>query len=106
MRATGCVVLRPLASLRLVAASRLSSYLFLVITPPDRLNLGPTEASQVFLEQQVRWLSLEELSREPDLENLVTLPTRPNSEFEGSIRQILLIADIPREEIRHTSAAK
>ena len=37
----------------------------LVITPHDRLNLGPTEALRVFLDQQVRWLSLEELSREP-----------------------------------------
>jgi hypothetical protein len=58
----------------------------LVITPHGRLNLGPTEALRVFLEQQVCWPSLEELSREPDLDpllNLLTLPTRPKSEREG-----------------------
>ena len=108
----------------------------LVITPHDRLNLGPTKALRVFLEQQVRWLSLEELSREPDLDpllNLLTLPTRPKNELEGSTRQILasrpdlstvvlpmlvqrfpelteeqimVIAGIPREEIRHTRAVQ
>ena len=90
----------------------------------------------VFLEQQVRWLSLEELSREPDLDpllNLLTLPTRPKNELEGSTRQmlasrpdlstvvlpmlvqrfpelteeqIMVIAGIPREEIRHTRAVQ
>lgn len=108
----------------------------LVITPHDRLNLGPTEALRVFLEQQLRWLSLEELSREPDLDpllNLLTLPTRPKSELQASTRQILarrpdlstvvlpmlvqrfpelteeqimVIAGIPREEIRHTRAVQ
>jgi predicted transposase YdaD len=108
----------------------------LVITPHDRLNLGPTEALRVFLEQQVRWLSLQELSRDPDLDpllNLLTLPTRPKSELESSARQILasrpdlstvvlpmlvqrfpelteeqimVIAGIPREEIRHTRAVQ
>ena len=108
----------------------------LVITPHDRLDLGPTEALRLFLEQQVRWLSLEELSREPDLDpllNLLTLPTRPKSELEGSTRQILasrpdlstvvlamlvqrfpelteeqimVIAGIPLEEIRHTRAVQ
>ena len=61
----------------------------LVITPHDRLNLGPTEALRVFLEQQVRWLSLEALSHEPDLDpllNLLTLPTRPKSELQASTR--------------------
>ena len=61
----------------------------LVITPHDRLNLGPTEALRVFLEQQVCWLSLEALSREPDLDpllNLLTLPTRPKSELQASSR--------------------
>ena len=38
----------------------------LVITPHDRLNLGPTEALRVFLDQQLRWMSVDELSREPD----------------------------------------
>jgi predicted transposase YdaD len=108
----------------------------LVITPHDRLNLGPTEALRMFLEQQVCWLSLEELSREPDLDpllNLLTLPTRPKSELQASSRQIvasrpdlstvvlpmmvqrfpecteeqiMVIAGIPREEIRHTRAVQ
>jgi hypothetical protein len=30
------------------------------------LNLGPIEALRVFLEQQLRWLSLEEVRRELD----------------------------------------
>ena len=45
-----------------------------------RLKLGPTQALQVFLEQQVMWLNLEELSQQPDLDpllNLLTLPVRP-----------------------------
>ena len=37
----------------------------LVITPHNRLKLGPTQALQVFLDQQVVWLSLEELSQQP-----------------------------------------
>jgi len=108
----------------------------LVITPHDRLNLGPTEALRVFLEQQVRWLSLEELSREPDLDpllKLLTLPVRPEAELEVCSQQILasrpdldavvlpmlmqrfpelsreeimVIAGIPHEELRHTRAAQ
>jgi len=108
----------------------------LVITPDDRLNLGPKEALRVFLEQQVCWLSLEELSREPNLDpllNLLTLPTRPKSELQASSRQIvasrpdlstvvfpmmvqrfpecteeqiMVIVGIPREEIRHTRAVQ
>ena len=52
----------------------------LVITPHNRLKLGPTQALQVFLDQQVVWLSLEELSQQPNLDpllNLLTLPVRP-----------------------------
>jgi hypothetical protein len=37
----------------------------LVITPHNRLNLGPTLPLRLFLEQQVVWLSLEELSSWP-----------------------------------------
>jgi hypothetical protein len=44
----------------------------LVITPHNRLKLGPTKALQVFLEQQVVWLSLEELSQQPDLDPQLT----------------------------------
>ena len=108
----------------------------LVITPHNRLKLGPTQALQVFLEQQVVWLSLEELSQQPNLDpllNLLTLPVRPESELAASSQQILarrpdlktvvlpmlvqrfpqlteaqimVIAGIPREEIRHTRAVQ
>ena len=108
----------------------------LVITPHNRLKLGPTKALQVFLEQQVVWLSLEELSQQPNLDpllNLLTLPVRPESELAASSQQILasrpdlktvvlpmlvqrfpqlteeqimVIAGIPREEIRHTRAVQ
>ena len=108
----------------------------LVITPHNRLKLGPTQALQVFLEHQVVWLSLEELSQEPNLDpllNLLTLPVRPESELQTSSReilarrpdlktvvlpmlvqrfpqlteaQIMVIAGIPREEIRHTRAVQ
>ena len=52
----------------------------LVITPHNRLKLGRTQALQVFLDQQVVWISLEELSQQPNLDpllNLLTLPVRP-----------------------------
>ena len=108
----------------------------LVITPHGRLKLGPTQALQVFLEQQVMWLNLEELSRQPNLDpllNLLTLPVRPENELAASSQQILarrpdldtvvlpmlvqrfpqlseeqimVIAGIPREEIRHTRAVQ
>ena len=68
------------------------------------------------------WLSLEDLSRQPDLDpllNLLTLPVRPESELAASSQQILasrpdlkteeqimVIAGIPREEIRHTRAVQ
>jgi predicted transposase YdaD len=107
----------------------------LVITPHSRLKLGPTQALQLFL-QQVVWLSLEELSCRPQLDpllNLLTLPVRPESELAASSQQILasrpdldtvvlpmlvqrfpqlteaeimVIAGIPREEIRHTRAVQ
>ena len=59
---------------------------------PSRLKLGPTKALQVFLDQQVVWLSLEELSQQPNLDpllNLLTLPVRPESELAASSQQIL-----------------
>ena len=68
------------------------------------------------------WLNLEELSQQPNLDpllNLLTLPVRPKSELAASTQQILasrpdlkteeqimLIAGIPREEIRHTRAVQ
>jgi predicted transposase YdaD len=106
-----------------------------VITPHNRLNLGPTQALQLFL-QQVAWINLEELSRQPSLDpllNLLTLPIRPESELQNSSReilanrpdldkvvvamlcqrlpkltneQIMVIAGIPLEEIRHTRAVQ
>jgi len=63
----------------------------LVITPNNRLNLGPSQALQLFL-QQVAWINLEELSRRPQIDpllNLLTLPIRPESELAASSRQIL-----------------
>jgi predicted transposase YdaD len=108
----------------------------LVITPHSRLRLGPTQALQVFLDQQVVWLNLEELGHRPELDpllNLLTLPVRPESELAATSQQILasrpdletvvlpmlvqrfpqlteaeimMIAGIPREEIRHTRAVQ
>jgi hypothetical protein len=46
---------------------------------------------KVFL-QQVVWLSLEDLSQQPDLDpllNLLTLPVRPEGELAASSQQIL-----------------
>jgi predicted transposase YdaD len=108
----------------------------LVITPHNRLNLGPTQPLRLFLEQQVVWLNLEDLSRRPRLDpllNLLTLPVRPESELAATSQQILasrpdldtvvlpmlvqrfpqfteeqimVIAGIPREEIRQTRAVQ
>ena len=42
--------------------------------------------------QQVVWLSLEDLSQQPDLDpllNLLTLPVRPEGELAASSQQIL-----------------
>jgi len=107
----------------------------LVITPHNRLNLGPSQALQLFL-QQVAWINLEVLSRRSQLDpllNLLTLPIRPESELAASSQQILasrpdldqvvlpmlmqrlphltneeimVIAGIPMEELRHTRAAQ
>ncbi|MCP9941504.1 DUF4351 domain-containing protein [Cyanobium sp. ATX 6E8] len=93
---------------------RVEHWAVLVITPHNRLKLGPTQALQVFL-------------------NLLTLPIRPESELPSSSREILasrpdldkvvlamlmqrlpqlsneeimVIAGIPMEELRHTRAAQ
>jgi predicted transposase YdaD len=114
---------------------RVEHWAVLVITPHNRLKLGPTPALQLFL-QQVAWINLEELSQQTDLDpllNLLTLPVRPESELAASSQQILarrpdldtvvlpmlvqrfpqlteeqimVIAGIPREEIRHTRAVQ
>ncbi|MCP9910864.1 DUF4351 domain-containing protein [Cyanobium sp. BA20m-p-22] len=90
---------------------------------------------QVLL-QEVHWINLEELSQQADLDpllNLLTLPVRPESELAATSQQILarrpdldtvvlpmlvqrfpqlseaeimVIAGIPREEIRHTRAVQ
>ncbi len=115
---------------------RVEHWAVLVITPHSRLKLGPTQALQVFLNQQVNWINLEELSQQPSLDpllNLLTLPIRPESELQTSSREILasrpdldkvvlamlmqrlpqlsneeimVIAGIPMEELRHTRAAQ
>ena len=114
---------------------RVEHWAVLVITPHHRLNLGPRQALQLFL-QQVVWINLEELSQQPSLDpllNLLTLPIRPTSELAASSQQILasrpdldqvvlpmlmqrlphltneeimVIAGIPMEELRHTRAAQ
>jgi predicted transposase YdaD len=97
--------------------------------------LRPPKLLRVFL-QEVCWHSLEELSQRPGLDpllNLLTLPVRPESELAVSSQQILasrpdlnavvlpmlmqrfpqlsreeimIIAGIPLDEIRHTRAAQ
>jgi predicted transposase YdaD len=114
---------------------RVEHWAVLVITPHNRLNLGPSQALQLFL-QQVAWINLEVLSRRSQLDpllNLLTLPIRPESELAASSQQILasrpdldqvvlpmlmqrlphltneeimVIAGIPMEELRHTRAAQ
>ncbi|MFU8884476.1 MAG: Rpn family recombination-promoting nuclease/putative transposase [Cyanobacteriota bacterium] len=109
-----------------------------VITPHKRMSLGPTKLPRLLqaLLNEVHWISLEELSQQPNLDpllNLLTLPVRPESELAASSQQILasrpdldtvvlpmlvqrfpqlteeqimVIAGIPREEIRHTRAVQ
>jgi predicted transposase YdaD len=109
-----------------------------VITPHHHLKLGPANPPRLLqaVLEQVHWISLEELSQQPNLDpllNLLTLPVRPESELAASSQQILarrpdldtvvlpmlvqrfpqlteeqimVIAGIPREEIRHTRAVQ
>ena len=109
-----------------------------VITPHHLLKLGPANPPRLLqaVLEQVHWISLEELSQQPNLDpllNLLTLPVRPESELAASSQQILarrpdldtvvlpmlvqrfpqlteeqimVIAGIPREEIRHTRAVQ
>jgi predicted transposase YdaD len=65
-----------------------------VITPHKRMSLGPTKLPRLLqvLLQEVHWISLEELSQQPNLDpllNLLTLPVRPESELAASSQQIL-----------------
>ena len=109
-----------------------------VITPHHRLRLGPSNPPRLLqaVLQEVHWISLEKLSKQPDLDpllNLLTLPVRHESELAASSQQILasrpdldtvvlpmlaqrfpyfsaeqimVIAGIPLEEIRHTRAVQ
>ena len=109
-----------------------------VITPHHLLKLGPANPPRLLqaVLEQVHWISLEELSQQPNLDpllNLLTLPVRPESELAASSQQILarrpdlktvvlpmlvqrfpelteaqimVIVGIPREEIRHTRAVQ
>jgi predicted transposase YdaD len=65
-----------------------------VITPHKRMSLGPTKLPRLLqaLLNEVHWISLEELSQQPNLDpllNLLTLPVRPESELAASSQQIL-----------------
>jgi predicted transposase YdaD len=105
-----------------------------VITPHHRLRLGPANPPRLLraVLEQVHWISLEDLSQQPDLDpllNLLTLPIRPEAELPANSRQVVArrpdlsaivlsmlgqrfpqysedqlmqIAEIPREEMRHT----
>ena len=109
-----------------------------VLTPHRRLRIGPQRPPRLLqaVLQEIHWISLEELSQQPDLDpllNLLTLPVRPESELAASSRailasrrdldtvvlpmliqrfpklteeQIMVIAGIPLEEIRHTRAVQ
>jgi hypothetical protein len=105
-----------------------------VITSHHRLTLGPANPPRLLraVLEQVHWISLEELSQQPDLDpllNLLTLPIRPEADLPANSRQVVArrpdlsaivlsmlgqrfpqysedqlmqIAEIPREEMRHT----
>jgi predicted transposase YdaD len=65
-----------------------------VVTPHNRQRLGPARPPLPLAQfwQQVRALSLEELSQQEDLDPmlaLLTLPVRPEAELQASTQQIL-----------------
>lgn len=65
-----------------------------VITPHKHMSLGPTKLPRLLqaLLNEVHWISLEELSQQPNLDpllNLLTPPVRPESELAASSQQIL-----------------
>ena len=65
-----------------------------VITPHKRICLDPTKLPRLLqvLLQEVHWISLEDLSQQPDLApllNMLTLPVRPEGELAASSQQIL-----------------
>ena len=109
-----------------------------VAVPHRRLKLGPAQLPQqlqAFVDG-VKWLSLEELGQQADLDpllTLLTLPVRPEAELPASTQQILerrpdllstvltmlferfptlspeqimVIAGIPTDQLLHTRAAQ
>ena len=65
-----------------------------VFTPNRRLRLGPANPPRLLraVLEQVHWISLEELSQQPNLDpllNLLSLPVRPENELAATSQQIL-----------------
>jgi predicted transposase YdaD len=114
---------------------RIEHWRVVVITPHQRLQLGPVLPLRGFLEQ-VHWISLEELGKQENLDvavDLLTLPVRPEQELGKRCRrilasrrdlepvvfsmlferfpklskeEILMIAGLPLQELRHTRAVQ
>ena len=110
---------------------RIEHWRVVVITPHQRLQLGPVMPLRGFLEQ-VHWISLEELGQQENLDaavDLLTLPVRSEQELGERCRrilasrrdlepvvfsmlferfpqlskeEILMIAGLPLQELRHT----
>jgi predicted transposase YdaD len=114
---------------------RIEHWRVVVITPHQRLQLGPVLPLRGFLEQ-VHWISLEELGKLENLDaavDLLTLPVRTEPELADRCRrilasrrdlepvvfsmlferfpqlskeEILMIAGVPLQELRHTRAVQ
>jgi predicted transposase YdaD len=114
---------------------RIEHWPVVVITPHQRLQLGPVMPLRGFLEQ-VHWVSLEELGEQDNLDaavDLLTLPVRSEPELgercrrilasrqdlepvvfsmlfarfaELSREEILMIAGLPLQDLRHTRAVQ
>jgi predicted transposase YdaD len=114
---------------------RIEHWRVVVITPHQRLQLGPVLPLRDFLEQ-VHWVSLEELGQQENLDaavDLLTLPVRCEQELGERCRrilasrrdlepvvfsmlferfpqlskeEILMIAGLPLQELRHTRAVQ
>jgi predicted transposase YdaD len=114
---------------------RIEHWRVVVITPHQRLQLGPMLPLRGFLEQ-VHWISLEELGQQENLDaavDLLTLPVRSEQELGERCRrilasrgdleavvfsmlferfpqlskeEILMIAGLPLQELRHTRAVQ
>ena len=114
---------------------RIKHWRVVVITPHRRLQLGPVMPLRGFLEQ-VHWISLEELGQQENLDaavDLLTLPVRSEQELAERCRrilasrrdletvvfsmlferfpqlnkeEILMIAGLPLQELRHTRAVQ